>query len=399
MSRSILVVNAGSSSIKFQLLEAAPDGSLPRLLKGRLEGIGTAHPRLLASGENDAPLADLTLAPEQAADGERAQDTLGGWLGAHLGGPPLAVGHRIVHGGMDFAGPVLVDGPVLAALEALVPLAPLHQPFSLAPIRSIRARLPDLPQVACFDTSFHAGMPDLARRFAIPEALYRQGVRRYGFHGLSYEYIATRLPVVAPEIARGRVVVAHLGSGASACAMVAGRSVESSMGFTALDGLPMGTRPGQLDPGVVLYLIQQGLSVRDVEHLLYHDCGLRGLSGLSGDVRDLLASPEPAAALALDYFAYRTAQHVAALASAMGGLDGIVFTAGVGENAAQIREMICARCAWLGVTLDAARNQAHGPRISAEGSAVPAYVIPTDEEQMVARHTLDLLAKAGRLSA
>ncbi|MFZ6765106.1 acetate/propionate family kinase [Pseudoroseomonas sp. WGS1072] len=395
MTRTILVVNAGSSSIKFQLFEVGPAAALLRRLKGRLEGIGTEHPRLLAWDEKDASLADLTLQPDQAATGEAAQAVLGRWLATHLGGPPSAVGHRIVHGGSEFTKPVLIDEAVLTRLEALVQLAPLHQPHNLAPIRSIRSRVPQLPQVACFDTAFHASMPELARRFAIPESLYQKGVRRYGFHGLSYEFIASRLPAVAPEIAKGRVIVAHLGSGASACAMVGGRSVDSTMGFSTLDGLPMGTRPGQLDPGVVLYLARQGMAEWEVEHLLYHDSGLRGLSGLSGDVRDLLASPLPAAVMALEYFAYHTAQAFAALASSMGRLDGIVFTAGVGENAAMIRAMICQRCFWMGVKLDAGRNVIHGPRISAPASTVPVYVIPTDEEQMVACHTLALLDAAG----
>ncbi|WP_424139963.1 acetate/propionate family kinase [Roseomonas chloroacetimidivorans] len=395
MTRSILVVNAGSSSIKFQLFEAGPPATLLRRLKGRLEGIGTDHPRLLAWDEKDSPLGDLTLEPARAATGELAQTALGGWITDHLGEPPSAVGHRVVHGGREFKNPVLVDDAVLARLEALVPLAPLHQPHNLAPIRSIRTRVPQLPQVACFDTAFHASLPELSRRFAIPESLYQKGIRRYGFHGLSYEFIASQLPTIAPEIAKGRVIVAHLGSGASACAMVAGRSVDSTMGFSTLDGLPMGTRPGQLDPGILLYLAQQGMTEGEIEHLLYHDCGLLGLSELSGDVRDLLASPLPAAAMALDYFAWQTAKAFAGLTVSMGELDGIVFTAGVGENAAKIRAMICERCAWMGVRLDAGRNVIHGTRIDADLSAVPVYVIPTDEEQMVARHTLDLLDASG----
>ncbi|EFH12481.1 acetate/propionate family kinase [Teichococcus cervicalis] len=390
--RAILVLNAGSSSIKFQLYDEA-GGALTRRFKGRLEGIGTARPRLLAWAAGDVALEDRALDPARTADGEAAQAALGGWIADHMGGPPDAVGHRVVHGGGRFTGPALVDDTVLAELTALVPLAPLHQPHNLAPIRSIRARRPDLPQVACFDTAFHATLPELARRFAIPERLHAEGVRRYGFHGLSYEYISSRLPELAPEIAGGRVVVLHLGSGASACAMRAGRSVESTMGFTALDGLPMGTRPGLLDAGVVLYLAQQGRGAAEIEHILYHESGLRGLSGLSGDVRDLLASDAPAARLALDYFAYRTAQSIAALASALGGLDGLVFTAGVGENAAPVRAMIAERCAWLGIRLDPAANAAHAPRIHAPGS-LPVHIIPTNEERMVARHVLDMLGAA-----
>ena len=389
----ILVLNAGSSSLKFQHYDIDGD-ALERRFKGQIDGIGTAHPRLRARDAADAVLADDALDPGKAADVEAAQALLGAWFVRHAGTPPAAVGHRVVHGGPDLDAPALVDDALLARLEALTPLAPLHQPANLAPIRSIRARRPELPQVACFDTAFHRGHPPVTERFAIPEALYAQGVRRYGFHGLSYEFIAGSLP---PEIAEGRVVALHLGNGASACALRAGRSIDSSMGFTALDGLPMGTRPGQLDPGVVLYLAEQGLPPAEIEHLLYHESGLKGLSGFSGDVRDLLASDRPAAKLALDYQAHRAAQAVAALASSLGGLDGIVFTAGVGENAAPVRAAILSRCAWLGVALDPAANATHGPRITTVASPIPAYVIPTNEERMIARHTLRLLRARGEL--
>lgn len=393
----ILVLNAGSSSIKFQLYDV--EGvELERRLKGQIDGIGTEHPRLRALDGTDTLIADQRIDPAQASGVEDAQAVLGGWLVGHSGAPPAAVGHRVVHGGPDLIAPALVDDALLLRLEALVPLAPLHQPHNLAPIRSIRARRPDLPQVACFDTAFHRGHAPVVEHFALPAALYAQGIRRYGFHGLSYEFLATRLPVAAPEIADGRVVALHLGSGASACALVAGRSVDSTMGFTALDGLPMGTRPGQLDPGVVLYLMEQGMTADGIEHLLYHESGLKGLSGLSGDMRDLLGSTSPAAHLALDYFAHRTAAAIATLGSSMGGLDGVVFTAGVGENAAQVREAICRRCAWLGVRLDPAANDRHGPRISAADSQVPVYVIPTNEERMIARHTLSLLRSTGALA-
>lgn len=390
--RTILVLNAGSSSIKFQFYDASRAGELTRRFKGQLTGIGTAHAHLSAEDGAGASLVDRALDPAQAGDAQVAQTTLGGWLMEHTDGRLDAVGHRVVHGGREFTAPVLVDDDVLAKLEALVPLAPLHQPHNLAPIRSIRARRPSLPQVACFDTAFHRGHPPIAERFAIPDWLYQEGVRRYGFHGLSYEYIAGRLPEVAPEIAKGRVVVAHLGSGASACALVAGHSVDSTMGFTALDGLPMGTRPGQLDAGVVLYLQEKGMTAKEIEHLLYSECGLKGLSGISNDVRDLLEDGSPRARLALDYFAYHTARAFAALATSMGGLDGIVFTAGVGENAAPVRENIIGRLTWAGIDLDPERNAQHGPRISTEGSRVPVYVIPTDEERNIAQHTLALIA-------
>ena len=390
MAMMILVLNAGSSSIKFQLFDADPAGALTRRLRGQLDGIGTDAVHLQAAGDHGT-LADEAVPADRAADGDGAQAVLMEWLHGHMGGPPGAAGHRVVHGGVDFAAPVLVDDAVLAALEALVPLAPLHQPHNLAPIRALGARWPELPQVACFDTAFHRGHPALAERLPIPLALHDAGVRHYGFHGLSYEFIASRLPELAPELAGGRVVVLHMGSGASACAIAAGRSIDSTMGFTALDGLPMGTRPGRLDPGVVLHLMQQGRSAAEIERLLYHECGLQALSGISPDVRALLASDDPAARFALDFLAYEVAGSVASLGSALGGLDGLVFTAGVGEHAAPVREAILRRCAWLGLEVDPAANAAHGPRITAAGSRVPAYVIPTDEERMIARHTVDVL--------
>jgi acetate kinase len=274
----------------------------------------------------------------------------------------------------------------------LGPLAPLHQPNNLAPIRSILAQFPELPQVACFDTAFHRGHGALADHFAIPEKFYAEGVRRYGFHGLSYEYIASRLPDVAPEAAAGRVIVAHLGSGASMCALSAGRSVESTLGFTALDGLPMGTRSGQIDPGVLLYLLdQKGMSIAEVQQLLYHGCGLKGLSGISNDVRELQASQDPRARFALDYFVYRIGLYAGMLAAALGGLDAFVFTAGIGENSANIRERVAEKLAWLGVALDPAANARQAQLISQPRSRVALYVIPTDEELMIARHTLAMI--------
>jgi acetate kinase len=320
---------------------------------------------------------------------------VGAWFRTHLDGAvPVVVGHRVAHGGPMHAVPELIDAKLLASLESLVPLAPLHQPHSLAAIRAVQGRLPDTPQVACFDTSFHRGHPDVADRYALPEALYQDGVRRYGFHGLSYEYIARTLPRVAPEIATRAVVVAHLGSGSSMCAMRNGRSLDSTMGFTALDGLPMGTRCGQLDPGVVLYLLsEKGWSAKDVERLLYREAGLRGLSGVSNDVRDLLASDSPGARLALDYFVYRIGREIGSLAGAMGGIDALVLTAGIGENSPDIRARICARAAWLGVQLDEAANQAGGPRISTKDARVSAWVIPTDEERMIAEHALDVVRR------
>src|SRR5262249_27119945 len=305
---------------------------------------------------------------------------------------PAAVGHRVVHGGPDYDRPVIVDETVLARLERYVSLAPLHQPHNLAPIRTLRSRFAKLPQVACFDTAFHRTHDPLADHYALPHQLHADGVRRYGFHGLSYEYIANRLPEVAPQVARGRVIAAHLGSGASMCALKAGRSVESTMGFTALDGLPMGTRPGQIDPGVLLYLLQRKrMSASAVQKLLYTGCGLKGLSGLSNDVRDLEASWEPRAVLALDYFAYRVGLNAGMLAAALGGIDGFVLAAGIGEHSASMRARIARHLAWLGAELDGDANKAPAGRISAAGSRVAIYVVPTDEELMIARHTLDVL--------
>jgi acetate kinase len=392
VTETLLVLNAGSSSIKFQLFGVLPGDGLERKLKGQMDGIGT-RPRLAAKDAAGTVLIDQAYEPGDVGNVPQALDQLDDWLIAQLGGvKPLAVGHRVVHGGPDHGGPVLVDDGVIVRLERLAPLAPLHQPNNLAPIRAIRERRPDIPQVACFDTAFHRGHPEVADRFAISEALYEEGVRRYGFHGLSYEYIASRLPVLDPEFARGRVVVAHLGSGASMCAIRAGRSVDSTMGFTALDGLPMGTRPGQLDPGVVLYLLQsKGWEAERIERFLYHQCGLKGLSGVSNDMRDLLASEAPGARLAVGYFVHRVVRETGALAAAMGGIDGFVFTAGIGERSPAIRAAVLERLTWLGAKVDSAANAQHGPLISAAGSRLEAYVVPTDEELMIARHTLALV--------
>jgi acetate kinase len=313
---------------------------------------------------------------------------------------PAAIGHRVVHGGPDYDKPVRVDQNVLTRLERFVPLAPLHQPYNLAPIRSIMSRFPEMPQVACFDTAFHRGHGALADRYAIPDDLHAEGVRRYGFHGLSYEYIASALPQIAPDVASKRVIVAHLGSGASMCAISSGRSVESSMGFTALDGLPMGTRPGQIDPGVVLYLIsEKGMSAADVQSFLYKECGLKGLSGISNDMRQLEASNDPRAAFAIDYFVYRVSLFAGMLAAALQGLDALVFTAGVGENSSRARQAIAEKLAWLGVSIDAGANAKHARLISRPESRVAVYVLPTDEERMIAQHTWSLLSKKPITSA
>jgi acetate kinase len=395
MAETILVVNAGSSSIKFQLFSIGAGDQLQRLLKGQIEGIGV-HPHLAAKGAKGDVLIDKTWPAAEAGDVPAALDKVVEFLRAEIGSLPAAVGHRVVHGGPDYSAPILIDDAVVERLQAFSPLAPLHQPNNLGPIRTLLQRQPQLPQVACFDTAFHRGHPEIADRYALPDEFYQEGVRRYGFHGLSYEYIAGRLPELAPDIAQGRVIVAHLGSGASMCAINAGKSVESTMGFTALDGLPMGTRPGQLDAGIVLYLIsEKGMSAKEIERLFYHDSGLKGLSAISNDVRDLLQSAGPRAKLALDYFVYRISLFTGMLAAAMCGIDGFVFTAGVGENAPTIREAVARRLSWLGLELDAEANAKGAGRISSQRSRIACYVIPTDEELMIARHTLGVLrAKA-----
>ena len=388
----ILVVNAGSSSLKFQLFEVGAASSLACIIKGQVDGIGS-RPRLRASRADGEQLIDQTYEKDQVSDLPAAIRTAGQWLRETQKVEISAVGHRVVHGGPDYAEPILLNADVASKLERYVPLAPLHQPNNLAPIRALLQNRPELPQVACFDTAFHRGHGAMADRYALPERFYAEGVRRYGFHGLSYEYIADRLPQVAPQVAKGRVVVAHLGSGASMCALKDGRSVESTLGFTALDGLPMGTRPGQLDPGVILYLIdQKGMTAAEVQKLLYNECGLKGLSGISNDVRDLEASTDEKAKFALDYFAYRIGLYAGMLAAALDGVDAFVFTAGIGENSPTMRARIVERLSWLGIAIDPAANAAQRTQISMPDSRVPLYVIPTNEELMIARHTLSLLA-------
>ena len=388
---TILVVNAGSSSVKFQVFAVEGDGKLRRQIKGQMDGIGS-RPRLRASDATGDTVANRTYPVETVADVPAAMAVAGAWL-RELQIDPIAVGHRVAHGGPDHAQPVLIDQAVVKRLERYVSLAPLHQPHNLAPIKTLAKNFPALPQVACFDTAFHRNHDALADHYAIPYQLHAEGVRRYGFHGLSYEYIAKRLPQVAPDIAGGRVIVAHLGSGASMCAIKGGKSVESTMGFTALDGLAMGTRPGQLDPGVVLYLLaEKGMSASKVQDFLYRDCGLKGLSGVSNDMRELETSADPRASFAIDYFVYRIGLNAGMLAAALEGIDAFVFAAGIGENSVSIRSRIAERLAWLGVALDPVENGKHAGRISRSDSRVPVYVVPTDEELMIAQHTLTLLS-------
>lgn len=390
-----LVLNAGSSSLKFCVFQR-PEGEGWRLeARGQIEGIGVA-PQLSAKSGDGKSLVDEKLSTD-VRDVPKALDTLADWLREKYGGSRvLAVGHRVVHGGAKFGAPVVINDEVLNDLRKLIPLAPLHQPYNLAAIEAVNERLPGVPQVACFDTGFHRGHQQVTDLVPLPHELYNAGLQRYGFHGISYEYIASVLPEVAPEVAGGRVIVAHLGSGASMCAMKACKSVDSTLGFTALDGLCMGTRPGSIDPGVVLYLFQNlNLSVKEVETMLYKKSGLLGISGISNDMRNLLGNSEPSAQLAVDYFVYRAAKEIGALAAVLGGIDGLVFTAGVGENSAEIRQRICTASAWLGIELDADANARKATQISTSKSKVSVWVIPTNEELMIARHTGELLGLRG----
>jgi acetate kinase len=391
MDDFVLVLNAGSSSLKFCVYRRPHTEAWRLEARGQIEGIGTAA-RFTAKDAKDQKIADEKLG-EAVRDARQALDSLASWLRSrYQGAKILGVGHRVVHGGAKYSKPTVVTPQILKELRELIPLAPLHQPHNLAPIEAIFERLPDVPQVACFDTAFHRGQSAVAELVPLPHEIRDKGVQRYGFHGLSYEYIASVLPQVAPEIAQGRVIVAHLGSGASMCAIKEGKSIESTLGFTALDGLCMGTRPGSVDPGVILYLFQiLGLSAKQVEEMLYKKSGLLGISGISNDMRDLLTNNEPAARLAVDYFIYQSAKEIGSLAAVLGGVDGLVFTAGIGEHSAEIRQRICEASAWLGVELDAAANEAKGPRISRQGSRISVWVVPTNEELMIARHTGRLL--------
>lgn len=395
MADAVLVLNAGSSSLKFSLFLHEAD-RLALALRGQLEALYTA-PRFIVRHAHDASEAAIQRSwPAQTVLGHAGAtahllDYLHQELAQHR---VLAAGHRVVHGGTAFGQPVRIDPATVEQLAALIPLAPLHQPHNLAPIRALLSVAPELPQVACFDTAFHRGMPEVAQAYALPPAITEHGVRRYGFHGLSYEYIASVLPLHDPAAAAGRVVVAHLGNGASMCAMRNGRSVASTMGFTALDGLPMGTRCGSLDPGVVLYLMRElALDADALEALLYHQSGLLGVSGVSSDMRTLLASSEPRARFAIDLFVYRIGRELGSLAAALDGIDALVFTGGIGEHAPSIRERALQNAQWLGFACDEDANASGGPRISPAGRRPSAWVIATDEELVIARHTLALLTR------
>ncbi len=393
MTDAILVINAGSSSIKFSLY-LGTDGGRPVLNShGQVEGIHVS-PHFAATDPDGRVLAERRWS-DPGLSHETLLTHLIDWIETHTGGAVLrAAGHRVVHGGARHAAPVVVDEFLLAELETLVPLAPLHQPHNLAPIRALRRLHPGLLQVACFDTAFHRSNPAVAQHFAIPRALTEEGVRRYGFHGLSYEYVGRRLSEIAPAVSAGRVVVAHLGSGASMCAMAGGRSITSTMGFTALDGVPMGTRPGAIDPGVILYLMREkGMGADAIETLLYKQSGLLGVSGISNDMRVLLDSSDSRAAETVDLFVYRVCRELGSLAAALAGLDALVFTAGIGEHAPEIRRRICERSGWLGIHIDGRANTRKAQVISTLDSAVPVFVIPTDEEMMIAEHTLDVIRR------
>ncbi|MFC0397398.1 acetate/propionate family kinase [Paraburkholderia rhizosphaerae] len=387
MTDVILVLNAGSSSIKFRSYAIEGD-ELGLGLHGQIEGLFTS-PRFIAYDRNGDQAGEKRWGDGTALSHEDGIQYISQFLTTHRGDNHLvAVGHRVVHGGEKFTKAVLATPEVVDELDKLTPLAPLHQPHNLKPIRIVAAMHPDLPQVACFDTAFHRSQAELAQAFALPESITSRGVRRYGFHGLSYEYIAQALPNFSKRAAQGRTIVAHLGNGASMCAIDAGRSVASTMGFTAVDGLMMGTRCGSLDPGVMLYLLEElHMSTQAIEDLIYKESGLLGVSGVSGDMRKLLASDAPRARFAIDLYTYRIGREIGSLAAALQGLDALVFTAGIGENSAEIRRRAAAQAAWLGIELDAAANDASVPCISAPSSKVEVWAIPTDEERMIARHT------------
>ena len=397
MTTAILVLNAGSSSIKFAAYKSndRPDTN-SLICEGQYSGISdhqSADHKINFSAKN---AKNEVLADQVLASGSTHADALAAfftWFESQFDSVELvAAGHRIVHGGANYSRPMRLNPETISALRQLVPLAPLHQPHNLAAVEALLRLHPGLPQIACFDTAFHHGQPDLVTRFALPRALHDEGIRRYGFHGLSYEYISGVLPdFIGAEAAQGRIIIAHLGAGASMCAVKNGQSVATTMGFTALDGLPMGRRCGTLDPGIILYLAQQqGLSLEAISTMLYHSSGLYGVSGISDDMRTLLASSSPQAAEAIALFTYRCAREIGSLAAALGGVDALIFTAGIGEHAAEIRRQICELSAWLGVVLDAGANEAGGPRISRTGSKITAWAIPTDEDLMIARHVFEL---------
>jgi len=397
MNKFLLVINAGSSSIKFTVYQMnAPSTQPLEDCAGQIDGIGS-RPRFLVRKAGGGVLLDDPFSGQEVNDHAAAIARVLGWLVDYLGnGELLAAGHRIVHGGPHYSAPVLIDENVLKDLTGLIPLAPLHQPHNLATIRALLAIRPSMPQVACFDTAFHHTQPEVAQRIAIPRRFADEGIRRYGFHGLSYEFIADKLPSLEPGLARARVIVAHLGGGASLCALENGRSMATSMGFSPLDGLVMGTRCGSIDPGVLLYLLaRHNLDAEKLQSLLYFQSGLLGISGISSDMRVLLDSDEPHAKQAIELFVYRIGREIGSLAAALGGVDALVFTGGIGEHAVPVRARVCQQAAWLGLELNEKANHASATRISTPGSKLSAWVLPTDENLMIARHTSKLISVAG----
>ena len=390
MNKYLLVINAGSSSIKFTIYQKdVSTGQLVTDAAGQVDGIGS-QPGFTVRSAEGVPLIERMLSDDETHNHTEAINIILSWLWEYFGnGTLLAVGHRVVHGGQSYSAPVLIDATVLAKLETLIPLAPLHQPHNLATIRALLESMPSLPQVACFDTAFHRTQPDVAQRFAIPRRFTHEGIRHYGFHGLSYEYIASILPTLEPTLADARIIIAHLGSGASLCALHKGRSIATTMGFSPLDGLVMGTRCGNIDPGVLIYLMDcHNMDARALEQLLYYESGLLGVSEISNDMRTLLASDDPRAQEAIELFVYRVGREIGSLASALGGLDAVIFTGGIGEHSAAIRAKVCRQAAWLGLELDDSANAATATRISKPDSRLSAWIVPTDENLMIAHHTL-----------
>ena len=397
MNKYLLVINAGSSSIKFTVYQKdVSTGQLVTDAAGQIDGIGS-QPGFTVRSAEGVLLIERMLSDDETHNHTEAINIILSWLWEYFGnGTLLAVGHRVVHGGQTYSAPVLIDATVLAKLETLIPLAPLHQPHNLATIRALLESMPSLPQVACFDTAFHRTQPDVAQRFAIPRSFTHEGIRHYGFHGLSYEYIASILPTLEPTLADARIIIAHLGSGASLCALHKGRSIATTMGFSPLDGLVMGTRCGNIDPGVLIYLMDcHNMDARALEQLLYYESGLLGVSGISNDMRTLLASDDPRAQEAIELFVYRVGREIGSLAAALGGLDALVFTGGIGEHSAEIREKVCHQAAWLELELDDSANEATATRISRPNSKVSAWIVPTDENLMIAKHTLSQVTFAG----
>jgi acetate kinase len=392
MSRGILTINAGSSSIKFALFPLDHPISPIAEASGQIDGIGAEETKMVAKNRAGERIADQTLSGERVSHAQ-AFDALLKWFTAtYTGWEIAAVGHRVVHGGERYSQPTVIDAQVLTHLTSFTPLAPLHQPHNVAGIVALQTLLPNVPQVACFDTAFHRSQPQVAQMFGLPRSITAEGVKRYGFHGLSYEFIARALPEHSSR-ADGRVVVAHLGNGASMAAMVNRKCVATTLGFSTIDGLVMGTRCGNLDPGVILHLMEtKNLTVKDMTKMLYKESGLLGVSGISQDMRTLLSSDKPEAQEAVDLFCYRIARELGSLAAAAGGLDAVVFTGGIGEHAAEVRHRVCIQSEWLGIRLNPEANARHDLHISAGNSSVDVLVIPTNEEWMMAHHAQTLLS-------